>query len=175
MALSCVAAAALWLNSGCGPIRYVSGVTGDAAAAVEEARQAGADSLAPYWWTLAVEYLTRARIEAADSDWQAANRFGRLAEQAATTAVSEAAAAAADPGRRPRTAPAVAPAKESSLLRRDRAADAQSTVGLLKNKGVLFIGFRRTSTTLYWLGGRNPPIMGFRHFDSALNRVERTP
>ena len=110
--------------TGCGPIRYVSGVTGDASAAVDEAREAKAESLAPYWFTRAVEYLQRARYEAAEADWQAANRFGRLALTAAETAITEAAAAAADPDRRPLvdptlgpTAPAkdqLAPAKEAA-------------------------------------------------------------
>jgi hypothetical protein len=107
------------LVAGCGPIRYVSGVTGAASSAVDEAREAKAEELAPYWWTRAVAYLARARYEAAAADWQAANRFGRLAKVAADTAVTEAAAAANDPDRRPlpSTNPQdpksqVAPAKE---------------------------------------------------------------
>lgn len=102
--------------TGCGPIRYVGGVTSDASSAVDDAREAKAEELAPYWWTRAVEYLQRARYEAAEADWQAANRFGRLAKQAADTAISEAAAAAKDPARRPLPPPSketVAPAKES--------------------------------------------------------------
>lgn len=104
------------LAAGCGPLRYVSNVTGDASSAVDEAREAKADTLAPYWWTRAIEYLTRARYEAAAADWQAANRFGRLAREAAEKATAEAAAAAANPDRRPLTAPAgdVAPAKEAA-------------------------------------------------------------
>lgn len=107
--------AACWLAlalAACGPLRYVSGVSGDASDAVEEARQAKAETLAPYWWTRAVEYLARARHEAAEADWQAANRFGRLAREAAETAVKEAAAAASDPSRRLLIEPAVAPAKD---------------------------------------------------------------
>lgn len=101
--------------TGCGPIRYVGGVTSDASSAVDDAREAKAEELAPYWWTRAVAYLQRARYEAAEADWQAANRFGRLAKQAADTAISEAAAAAKDPSRRPLPPPSketVAPAKE---------------------------------------------------------------
>lgn len=104
-------------------MRYVRGVSGDADDAVEEARRANAETLAPYWWTRATAYLARARHEAADADWQAANRFGRLAEEAARKAVEEAGKAKADPSLRPLeeppvappVAPAVAPAKESSL------------------------------------------------------------
>lgn len=109
---------ALGAATGCGPIRYVGGVTGAASTAVDEAREAKAEELAPYWWTRATEYLKRARYEAAEADWQAANRFGRLAKEAADTAVTEAAAAAADPDRRPlpsaakNAKDAVAPAKE---------------------------------------------------------------
>ena len=99
--------------TGCGPIRYVGGVTSDASSAVDDAREAKAEELAPYWWTRAVAYLQRARYEAAEADWQAANRFGRLAKQAADTAISEAAAAAKDPSRRPPPSKeTVAPAKE---------------------------------------------------------------
>lgn len=101
---------------GCGPLRYVRGVSGDADDAVEEARRAEAEKLAPYWWTRATAYLARARYEAAEADWQAANRFGRLAEEAARTAVEEAAKAKADPSLRPLDEPGVAPAKDSSLL-----------------------------------------------------------
>jgi hypothetical protein len=49
----------------CGPIHYVGGVTRGASAAVDDARAARAEILAPYWWTRAIEYLTRARVEAA--------------------------------------------------------------------------------------------------------------
>jgi Domain of unknown function (DUF4398) len=104
------------LAAGCGPIRYVGGVTGAASSAVDEAREAKAEELAPYWWTRATQYLERARYEAAEADWQAANRFGRLAKEAADTAVTEAAAAAKDPDRRPLPSVdpknQVAPAKE---------------------------------------------------------------
>lgn len=108
--------AGLGLAAGCGPIRYVGNVTSDASSAVDEAREAKAEELAPYWWTRAVEYLERARYEAAEADWQAANRFGLLAKEAADTAVTEAAAAAKEPSRRPlppSSTDKVAPAKEA--------------------------------------------------------------
>lgn len=110
--------------AGCGPIRYVGNVTSDASGAVDEAREAKAEELAPYWWTRAVSYLERARYEAAEADWQAANRFGKLAKEAADTAITEAAAAAKDPSRRPLPPPSksdVAPAKE--------AADSSNSAG----------------------------------------------
>jgi hypothetical protein len=70
----------------CGPIEYVNQVTRKANAEVAAARAVGAEKHAPYHYTLAVEYLQRARREAADADYQAANRFGRKAEEAARTA-----------------------------------------------------------------------------------------
>jgi hypothetical protein len=108
----------------CGPVRYVGQVNRRAADAVDAARAAKADRYAPYWWTLAVEYLRKAREVAAHADFQGANRFGRLAAEAADQAAEEARLAARDPSRRPlddkpdvapvRDAPAtpIAPAKD---------------------------------------------------------------
>lgn len=91
--LAFVLAAAL---GACGPIGYVSNVRG-AATAVEEARAANAAKYAPYEWTRAVEYLRQARAEAAYADFQAANRFGRLAQEAAAKAKTDAIRRAGDP------------------------------------------------------------------------------
>jgi len=71
----------------CGPVTYINEVTRRAAGDVEAARAAQADQYAPYWYTLAVEYLRKAREEAAHSDFEAANRFGRMASKAARRAV----------------------------------------------------------------------------------------
>jgi hypothetical protein len=80
------AAAAL---AACGPIR--SGrATRAATADVAEARAAGAERLAPYWFTLAVEYLEKAREESAEADHQAASRLGDQASAAARRATAEA-------------------------------------------------------------------------------------
>ncbi len=81
----------------CGPIEYVNTVTRGADSAVEQARAANAAKWSPYHWTRAVEYLHQARVEAASADFQAANRFGRLAEEAAAKARDEAIACAAAP------------------------------------------------------------------------------
>jgi hypothetical protein len=81
----------------CGPIQYVNTVTRGASSALDEARSANADKLSPYWWTRAVEYLHQARVLAAHSDFQAANRFGRLARDAAQKARDEALAGGAPP------------------------------------------------------------------------------
>lgn len=81
----------------CGPIAYVSDVTVNADNAVEAARAAQAEKLAPYWWTRATEYLHKARENAARADFQGANRFGRLAQEAAEQAIAD----AKDPSKRP--------------------------------------------------------------------------
>jgi len=88
---------ALVLVSACGPIEYVNTVTRRADHAVDEARAADAPKWSPYWWTRAVEYLHQARVEAAGADFQAANRFGRLATEAADRAREESLRRAADP------------------------------------------------------------------------------
>jgi hypothetical protein len=99
----------------CGPIGYVRGVSRDATHAVEAARDAGAEHHAPYWWTRATQYLAMAREIAAHADFQGANRFGRLAAEAADRATAEAQAAAKDPARRPREGGPIAPAKDAPV------------------------------------------------------------
>jgi hypothetical protein len=81
-----VAALALALAA-CGPIEYVNTVT----------RACSTAKWSPSWWTRAVEYLRQARIEAASADFQAANRFGRLSEEAAIKARDESLKCAANP------------------------------------------------------------------------------
>jgi hypothetical protein len=115
----------LWLLTialgACGPIVYVNDVTRRASQAVDAAKAADADKYAPYYWTRATEYLHKARERAAHADYQAANRFGRLASEAAELAEQTAIEARKDPSKRPLdlTAPAgaagdVAPAKEEA-------------------------------------------------------------
>jgi len=69
---------------------YVSKVTRGASSALESAKAAQADKYSPYYYTLAVEYLAKARDEASRSDFQAANRFGDKARWAAKKAKEEA-------------------------------------------------------------------------------------
>jgi hypothetical protein len=92
-----IAIVCLLALAACGPIEYVNTVTRRADDAVEEARAANAAKWSPYWWTRAVEYLHQARAEAASADFQAANRFGRLAAEAAETARDESVRRASDP------------------------------------------------------------------------------
>lgn len=103
--LACLAA--------CGPIAYVNEVTRRADDQIDAARRAEADKLAPYWWTRANEYRHKAKERAARADFQGANRFGRLASDAAEQAIVD----SKDPKKRPidATKPAggegIAPAK----------------------------------------------------------------
>ena len=85
----------------CGPIAYVNDVTRKASSSVDQARAAEADKYAPYYWTRAKEYLHKARERAAYADYQGANRFGRLATEAAQLAEQTAIEAKKDPSKRP--------------------------------------------------------------------------
>jgi hypothetical protein len=71
---------------GCGPVEFVSQVGRRAPAALEEARRHGAETLAPYEWTAAEEYLREARVEATRSSYQRALEYGRRAEELAVRA-----------------------------------------------------------------------------------------
>ena len=100
--------------AGCGPIVYVNEVTHHASDAVDAARAAHADRYAPYWWIRATQYLAKAREIAPYADFQGANRFGRLATEAANRATEEAQIAEKDPSKRPLDDyPDVVPAKEA--------------------------------------------------------------
>ncbi|MFH0902982.1 MAG: DUF4398 domain-containing protein [Pseudomonadota bacterium] len=82
----------------CGPVEYVNQVTRRARYEVGAAKAAVAERYAPYEYTMAVEYLRKAREEAGASDYQAAIRFGKVAEQMARKATETALAkASADP------------------------------------------------------------------------------
>lgn len=97
----------------CGSVRYADDVA-RAAHAVDDARAAHADILAPYWWTRAVEYLHQAREVAAHADFAGARRFGRIAEDAAIRAATEARLTARSPAPRP-TPRAPAPPTEAPI------------------------------------------------------------
>src|SRR5262245_49222618 len=106
--LGCALAVLLALAApGCGSIPYVQ-VSRAASADVEAARAAGAETRAPYWFTLAVEYLAKAREEAGQADFQVAHRLARAASDAARRAL-----AIARPAGRERPPPAPSPAVSS--------------------------------------------------------------
>jgi len=119
--------ASLASGLGCGPITYVGDVR-RASDAVEQARAAQAEKYAPYWWTRATQYLHKAREVAAHADFQAANRFGRLAAEAAARAAEDARIAAKDPSKQPPGAePDVAPARDAPIAPpRDLPAPART-------------------------------------------------
>jgi hypothetical protein len=102
----------------CGPIAYVNEVSRKASDSIDAARAAQADKYSPYYWTRATQYFHQAKVLAAHADFQGANRFGRLASEAADKAIVEAAAAAKDPSKRPlepgRDGKTLAPAKEDT-------------------------------------------------------------
>ena len=106
----------------CGPIVYVNEVTRRASSSVEEAREAKADKYAPYYWTRATQYLHQAKVLAAHADFQGANRFGRLASEAAEIAVTEAQLAEKDPSRRPLEINKQAPAAKEPEPAKDAPA-----------------------------------------------------
>ena len=81
-----LAALAVALGVGCGPVEYMNQVTLRASSEVAAARAAGADKHAIYEFTMAVEYLHKAREEAGYADYQAAIRLGKTSEQMAREA-----------------------------------------------------------------------------------------
>src|SRR4051794_32360729 len=104
----------LWLVA-CGPVAYVNQVTMTADSAVENARAAKAEKFSPYYWTRRISCLNMAGVVAGHADFQGANRFGRLAAEAAVRAKEEAEIGAQDPSKLPYIpleAEKPAPAKE---------------------------------------------------------------
>jgi len=95
----------------CGPITYVRQVH-RAADAVDAARAAHAERYSPYWWTRATQYLHKARELAGHADFQGANRFGRLAADAASVAEQEAGVTSKGQIAPAKDTPAAAPAKD---------------------------------------------------------------
>jgi hypothetical protein len=74
------------LVAGCGPVEYINQVGIKAASAVSAAKLAQADRYAPYEYTAAVEYLHKAREEAAYAQYQDAIEYGRKSEAMANRA-----------------------------------------------------------------------------------------
>lgn len=85
----------------CGPIAYVHQVSMSADEALDEARAAQAEKYSPYYWTRAITYLHMAREVAAHADYQGANKFGRLATEAALKAKEEGEIGQQNPARLP--------------------------------------------------------------------------
>jgi len=83
--------------AGCGPIEYVSQVTVQAQHVVNRARDARAEELAPYEYTVAVESLHKSRELAGQARWEDALRFGQDALKYGRDAETRARAVAARP------------------------------------------------------------------------------
>ncbi len=105
----------------CGPVAYVHQVTFTADDAVEAAHKEQAQKYSPYYWTRATLYLHMAREVAGHADFQGANKFGRLAAEAAQHAKDEGEIGQQDPSRLPyihldksTTAPAKEPEPKTS-------------------------------------------------------------
>jgi hypothetical protein len=71
---------------GCGGAVYAIEVN-SAASKVSEARELGAEKLAPYEYYCASEYLAQARVEASEGGYSDAIEFANVAEEAADKAI----------------------------------------------------------------------------------------
>lgn len=71
--------------SACGPVLYSVNAL-EATQIVEEARQAGAPSAAPYEYYFAQAHLDKAREEAGEANYQAAHEYSRIAAEFGTRA-----------------------------------------------------------------------------------------
>lgn len=84
----------------CGPIEYLSQVSGRAQVTLARAQREGAATYAPYELTAATEYLREAREEASHSSYGPALEYGRRAEELADRALAITRDKAAKRGRR---------------------------------------------------------------------------
>jgi hypothetical protein len=74
------------LTSGCGNAIYAF-QSSSAQSKVEEARELGAEELAAYEYYIALEYLKKARSEAAEADYGDAIKFAETSETHADKAI----------------------------------------------------------------------------------------
>jgi hypothetical protein len=70
----------------CGPVEYLSQVSGRAATALAQAEREEADHRARYEYVMASEYYRKAREEAGESSYQIAVEYGRRSEEMANKA-----------------------------------------------------------------------------------------
>jgi hypothetical protein len=78
--------AGVTLSAGCGGALYAIQVN-SAASKVAQAKELGAEKLAPYEYYYASEHLTKAMSEAAEGDYSDANDFAGVAEEYADKAI----------------------------------------------------------------------------------------
>ncbi|WP_163998589.1 DUF4398 domain-containing protein [Pyxidicoccus caerfyrddinensis] len=88
----------------CGPVKSTANIL-DAEVQIQAARTAGADKLAPYEWTAANLYLSKAREEVGYSDYQAGVDFAvkasRFANEAREKAMATSGSTPESGGRNP--------------------------------------------------------------------------
>jgi hypothetical protein len=84
--LSCLAGASLVGLQGCGGVLYAASVNG-AAARLEEAREIGAEQLAPYEYYYAKAHLEQAQFEASEGSYGDATKFADTADEYAAKAI----------------------------------------------------------------------------------------
>ena len=72
----------------CGPVEYLSYVSGRAALLLSQARYEGAESKAPYEFTKAQKYLDFAREDAGRGCFQSAIEWGRRSQDCARRALA---------------------------------------------------------------------------------------
>jgi hypothetical protein len=93
----------------CGPIEYITTVTMQAQKAVKQAKNAQAETLAPYEYTLAVETMMKARELAGYARFQEAVHYGKesvkYGREAEGLALSKGAAPMNEPSLDNETAP----------------------------------------------------------------------
>jgi len=76
----------LALTSGCGNAVYAVQAS-SAASKLEEAKELGAEELAPYEYYLALEHMKKAREEAAKADYSDAINYAEVSEENAEKAI----------------------------------------------------------------------------------------
>lgn len=76
----------VWPAVGCGSVYYTVSVS-QASSKLEEARQMGAETKAPYEYTFAKEHLRQAQIEAAEASYSDAAGYAETAELYAQKAI----------------------------------------------------------------------------------------
>jgi hypothetical protein len=72
--------------SGCGGVYYAAAANG-AAARVAEARELGAEQLAPYEYNYAKAHLEQAQLEASEASYGDAANFAEIADEYANKAI----------------------------------------------------------------------------------------
>lgn len=85
-ALAALLASAALALSGCGGVNYAVTVTA-ASGRLAEARQMGAEQVAPYEYYYAKAHLEQAQVEAAEASYSDATRFAETADEYAQKAI----------------------------------------------------------------------------------------